>query len=442
MRRRLLNLNILYAVVIIITYLLLDKEGHLATNLIIMGVVTALFVLFSYFYLDSIWFKHLDVLDDAIKEMREDHKIEIQKLSREREIENIQLGLENLSEHIESMATKYGYRKGQLEAILGSLKIGLVAITQEGKVIFHNPKFSEIYLLGTNIQGKNIYENIYDRNLLEVLEESLSTEIFMRQNILQPNGLVYNFKGLEIKSKTERIGTLIIIEDVSKVYQVDKMKSDFVSNVTHELRTPLTSIKGFAETLRNVDPTDTATRDKFLGIIEDESDRLQLLINDILYLSEVEGTVTREKDDVDINRVIREVLELTQPYAKKNVELIFKADQHYIVNFERYKLKQLLINLVSNSVKYTDEGSITISLDDDLEHVVLRVKDTGIGIPEKDQGRIFERFYRVDKDRSRLTGGTGLGLSIVKHIVERNEAQIHLESEVGVGTTVTVFIKK
>jgi two-component system phosphate regulon sensor histidine kinase PhoR len=442
MKKRLLSLNITFAVVILITFLLLDKEGHVATNLIVLGVVMTIFIMWQYFYLNSRWFKHLEELPSLIEDVHTDKKVRAYELSREPLITDLQYGVERLADHIEKMDVKYGYRKGQLEAILGSLKLGLVAITQEGTVIFHNPKFTEIFKLGASIQGKNIYENIFDTNLLEVLEHSLDTDLFVLPNVVQPDGLIYSYRGLEIKSGDVRAGTLIIIEDVTKVYKVDKMKTEFVSNVTHELKTPLTSIRGFTETLQQVDPNDVETRDRFLGIIEAEAERLSLLINDILYLSEVENSSMKEKDLIDLNRECNDVIELSKPNLNENVELNFVADKHYVVPFEQYKFKQMLINLVSNSIKYTDEGTITVELSSDLDFVVLKVIDTGIGIPKKNQGRIFERFYRVDKGRSRMTGGTGLGLSIVKHIAERNECQIHLESELGEGTTVTVFIKK
>ncbi len=442
MRKRLLYLNIIYAIIILVVFVFLDFDKPITTNLTVLAVLMATFIAFTYFYLNHLWFKHLDEVDFLIHDMTNEEKVSVFEHSKEDGIANIQYGLEELSEHIENMSLKYGYRKGQLEAILESLKLGLVAITQEGKVIFHNPKFSETYHLGQSIQGKSIYKNIYDKNLLDVLDESLSSEAYTLPNIVQSNGLVYSYYGLEIKSADERIGTLIVVEDVTKVHIVDKMKSDFVSNVTHELKTPLTSIRGFTETLKQVDAADLKTRNKFLNIIEDESERLSILINDILYLSEVESTTSKQKDDIDINRAIREVIELCEPNTSEDVSIVFEADKNYIIQFEQFKLKQMLINLISNSVKYTDSGEVRVSLSEDIDYVVLKVSDTGIGIPEKDQGRIFERFYRVDKGRSRLTGGTGLGLSIVKHIAERNDCQIHLDSVVGEGTTVTILIKK
>jgi len=440
MRKRLIYLNIIFAIVMLTVFMLIDSFS--AANITLLVIIMVIIITFSSFYLNNIWFKHINEMKTLLDSMMNNELVKVNSKSNETGISDLQIKLVELSEHINTMSTKYGYRKGQLEAIFESLTTGLIAVSKDGSIMFHNPKLTELYHLENTIQGQDIYENIDDKHFLKVLSESLKSDMFTLTNVIQSNGLVFNYKGLEIKTRTERIGTLIVIEDVTKSYKIDKMKSDFVSNVTHELKTPLTSIRGFTETLKQVDPNDKITRDKFLGIIETESDRLALLINDILYLSELEDISEAKVENIDVNRIIKEIIDLNQGILKQSVDIIFNADKNYFVKFEQYKLKQMLLNLLSNSVKYTDEGTISISLDEEKDFVILRIVDTGIGIPEKDQGRIFERFYRVDKDRSRLTGGTGLGLSIVKHIAERNDCRIHLESKVGIGTTVTIFIKK
>lgn len=441
MRRKLLGLDLIYLIIIITTFMLLSPEKTIVYNALIIGIVVALIVIFNSFYLNHKWFRHIDEIDNLIKNMKKEDRISIGNLSSEKKISSIQSGLVELSRHIELMATKYGYRKGQLEAILSSLSIGLVAVTETGEVIFHNPAFYDIYKLSVSMQGQSI-TNINDSTLSEIIKNATTSDVVEVINVEKKDGLIYNFKGIEIRSEGNKIGTLILIEDVTKIQKIDKMKSDFVSNVTHELKTPLTSIKGFAETLKNIEPTDKFNRDRFLGIIEEESERLSILINDILYLSEVEGSHCPMKESVDINKVVRSVMEISKTEIKEGVTLKFEATKNYFVTFEKYRLKQMLLNIISNSVRYTDEGSVRIILEEDKKNVILKVIDTGIGIPTKDQGRIFERFYRVDKDRSRLTGGTGLGLSIAKHIAERNQCNIHLESKLGVGTEVTILIKK
>lgn len=221
--------------------------------------------------------------------------------------------------------------------------------------------------------------------------------------------------------------------------KVENMRREFVSNVTHELKTPLTSIKGFVETLKAGAIEDPKIAHKFLDIIEIESDRLSNLISDTLLLSEIESKKDTKREPCDVNAVITEVVELLQPKVKEHVRLIFHPDSSvrpYSCNRDR--LKQLLINLVDNGLKATEFGAVTITCKSTISQLVIEVSDTGIGMEEEQLDRIFERFYRVDKGRSKAQGGTGLGLSIVKHIVELYNGTIEVASKPGVGTEFTV----
>lgn len=221
--------------------------------------------------------------------------------------------------------------------------------------------------------------------------------------------------------------------------KVENMRREFVSNVTHELKTPLTSIKGFVETLKAGAIEDPKIAHKFLDIIEIESDRLSNLISDTLLLSEIESKKDTKREPCDVNAVITEVVELLQPKVKEHVRLIFHPDSSvrpYSCNRDR--LKQLLINLVDNGLKATEFGAVTITCRGTVSQLVIEVSDTGIGMEEEQLDRIFERFYRVDKGRSKAQGGTGLGLSIVKHIVELYNGTIEVASKPGVGTEFTV----
>lgn len=221
--------------------------------------------------------------------------------------------------------------------------------------------------------------------------------------------------------------------------KVESMRREFVSNVTHELKTPLTSIRGFVETLKAGAIEDPKIANKFLDIIEIESDRLSNLISDTLLLSEIESKKEARREPCDVNEVITEVMDLLQPKVKEHVRLIFHPDasvRPYSCNRDR--LKQLLINLVDNGLKATEFGAVTISCRSTASQLVLEISDTGIGMEEEQLDRIFERFYRVDKGRSKAQGGTGLGLSIVKHIVELYNGTIEVTSKPGVGTEFTV----
>lgn len=228
-------------------------------------------------------------------------------------------------------------------------------------------------------------------------------------------------------------------EQNEELRKLESMRSDFVSNVTHELKTPLTSIRGFVETLKAGAIQNPTVAKRFLDIIDIEAERLYNLIQDILSLSEIESKIEYELQECNMNEVVFEVQELLRPKVQEQVSLVFKP-QAYVKPYpcNRDRIKQLLINLVDNAIKNTEEGRITISCVGEDQYLVLTVEDTGIGIEEEALPRIFERFYRVDKGRSRKQGGTGLGLSIVKHIVEMYNGNIVVTSEVGKGTKFVV----
>jgi len=227
------------------------------------------------------------------------------------------------------------------------------------------------------------------------------------------------------------------------------VRTEFVANVSHELKTPLTSIKGFAETLKSGDIDDEKDTIRFLNIIEDEADRLYRLINDILSLSELEQKKTKKiREEIKVKNAVKEVLSMLKSQSdRKNIELEINA-QEELKNLtgDADKFKQMLINLVDNAIKYTPEnGKVLVeayNLADKTgrDRVVIKVADNGIGIPKQHIPRLFERFYRVDKARSRNVGGTGLGLAIVKHIVILFNGEIEVDSEVGKGTEFRIII--
>jgi two-component system phosphate regulon sensor histidine kinase PhoR len=223
--------------------------------------------------------------------------------------------------------------------------------------------------------------------------------------------------------------------------KLEQIRTEFVSNVTHELKTPLTSIRGFVETLRNGAIYDTSVAPRFLDIIDIEAERLTMLIIDILQLSEIENAKSDTNiEEHDLTGIIIEVLSILAPEAdKKGVTLRSNAANKIIVRVNRNRIKQLLINLIENAIKYNKEnGSVLVKAVKSEGSLALSVEDTGIGIEEEHLSRIFERFYRVDKGRSRSMGGTGLGLSIVKHIVNLYDGNISVESEPGKGTKFTI----
>ena len=223
------------------------------------------------------------------------------------------------------------------------------------------------------------------------------------------------------------------------ILQHAKMRQEFTANVSHELKTPLTAISGYAELIANgmTSGEDTV---HFASEIHHSSERLQNLINDIIKLSELDDNdLQLEFEEIDLLKVARACVTNMQVHAEKNDVTLRAMGAPAILNANKMLIEELLYNLCSNAIRYNKKGgSVTITTGMEKEHAVLTVKDTGIGIPKDSQERVFERFYRVDKSRSKSTGGTGLGLAIVKHIVAQHEAQIFLTSEEGVGTEIRV----
>ena len=338
----------------------------------------------------------------------------------------------------------------QLKSIVKSISHGILAIDIEGNVLLINKEAKEMIKadLSTKVEGRNINVVIKDKDILREISKFIGSNKSNMNQITNKDDIVYNIKLDPVylqSSKNVIIGSIINIEDVTERVRLENMRSDFVANVTHELKTPLTSISGFVETLRINDNIDISTRNRFLGIIETESDRLKRLIDDILLLSFIENKEQESSEDVDIYSVFKEVYELTYTSAKvKDIDIEYNFEhENMIIKSNRDYIKQIFLNLVDNAIKYTPNGGIvTTEVRYDDNYILIKVIDNGIGISKEDKTRIFERFYRVDKARSRDVGGTGLGLAIVKHIVKSLHGTIDVESEINIGTKFIVKIPK
>lgn len=232
---------------------------------------------------------------------------------------------------------------------------------------------------------------------------------------------------------------------IDKWEQTENMRKEFVANVTHEFKTPLTSISGFVETLQEGADEDREVRKKFLDIIAIETSRLSRLIEDVFILSDIESRKTQDVlESFDVEGTLRKIILSINPVAQaKGIEILLEVKGNPVIKGNQDRFSQMMMNLIENGVKYSKEGkSILVKAEETLESILVCVKDEGIGIDEKEIPRLFERFYRVDKSRSKGMGGTGLGLSIVKHIASLFDAEIKVLSEPGKGTTFTVEFPK
>jgi two-component system phosphate regulon sensor histidine kinase PhoR len=339
----------------------------------------------------------------------------------------------------------------RMEAILSSVVNGIIAVDSNENILFINPIAQKMLNIDEgDIAGKHLLQVIRNNKIDNMIKGILENKSFEENEISlnYPTQKIFRLNSNAIKyPESDRIiGIIIIIQDITEIKKLEKMRSDFVANVSHELKTPLTSIKGFVETLKAGAIEDQAAAVRFLNIIEDEADRLNRLISDILSLSELENRKGKTRYEI-INTAdkIREIISLLQNQAvHKNIDLIVKVEADVrMLHGDPDQFKQMLINLVDNAVKYTPEGGkVQVTAYNTKNEVVIRIKDNGIGIPKEHIPRLFERFYRVDKARSRNVGGTGLGLAIVKHIIMQFQGKIDVVSEVGQGTEFILSIPR
>lgn len=335
--------------------------------------------------------------------------------------------------------------KSKTEAMLTSSKNGVIAVDNSECIMLINPVAEEYFGIGRNhSEGIPLSEIIEDHEVYQLLKGVISSshEEPVEFELSRPQYRVFRVFSSPIRPKVRHsriIGTLLIVQDVTKIRKLEKVRSDFVANVTHELRTPLTSIRGFIETLKEGAIEDKNTRVRFLDIISLEAERLERLIDDILTLSEIENKASQlPVNDIDVVRVIEEeILSIMNKQAREK-DIIIETDFGKglpILKMNKDRFKEMLINLIDNAVKYNREGGrVLLSACRSESNMVLKVKDSGIGIPLEYQERLFERFYRVDRGRSRKGGGTGLGLAIVKHIVLSANGSIDVSSRPGEGT--------
>ena len=333
-------------------------------------------------------------------------------------------------------------RRGQLKALLDSMVEGVIVLDPHGKITLLNIVVENTFnVKEEDFLGHPLIEAIRNPELDQFLKEALATQRVRETELemITPVERIFKIRAAFFGIPEEgKKGVLATFYDVTELRKLERTKAEFVANVSHELKTPLASIKGFVETLQEGGLDDKKNRKNFLEIIGSNVNRLDLLINDILELSKMDsGRAELNKKEFDFNILVNKILELLDPLIKKKrLEVEVKLDPAFLkVRADQVMIEQTLLNLLDNAVKFSkDNGSIKISGEIDEFFFKVSVSDKGIGIPSEDLFRIFERFYRVDKGRSREMGGTGLGLSIVKHSIESHGGAVKAESKIGEGS--------
>ncbi len=334
-------------------------------------------------------------------------------------------------------------------AILGSMVEGVAVVNASERLVFANPGFAEILGLDVPPQsGRALVEVVRQTELIEAVRRVLKGEPRVEAEIVTGT-LRQRFFAATVASvhAADASGAIIVLHDITELRKLERVRRDFVANVSHELRTPLTAIQGFSETLLAGALDDPQNRVRFLEIILEHSKRLARLTDDLLMLSKMDADrLNLEISRLSVSQFVESCVETTQrPAAEKDLRVSVNLAQCLPdIAADRRRLAEILQNLLDNAIQYTPPGGqIMVSASADSDEVTFTVSDTGIGIPQADQPRIFERFYRVDVARSREVGGTGLGLAIAKHLVEVHGGRIWVDSEVGQGSqfhfTVPIF---
>jgi two-component system phosphate regulon sensor histidine kinase PhoR len=308
-----------------------------------------------------------------------------------------------------------------------------------------NPAARGMFSMTAVPEGKHFLEVTQHIQLESVIREAAKSQGVIEREMTIVRGLediTLQVFAVCVFSEGHAYGVILLVQDITRLRRLETLRSDFAANVSHELKTPLTVIRGFTDTLKDI----TISRedaDRFIDIISIESERLSRLIDDILLLSDIENSSYIPAAVTDMRDGVSEALTLLESKAKsKQIELCVSMDKKAVTaSAEKDRIKQMAINLIDNAIKYTPSGGkVSVSVIREDGFGLLRVEDTGIGIPQGNIPRLFERFYRVDKSRSRALGGTGLGLAIVKHIVKLFGGHITVISEVGKGSVFTVSL--
>lgn len=379
------------------------------------------------------------------------------KVGKRSEIGELGHAINTMAESLQVQMERIRRNESQLESVLANMINGIVMIDANGRIVLMNRRAEEVLgVKAGELTGKHFSEMRQQYELARMIQDAMDNKEHLREEITFyfPEERLLELNLVPFRQDGDEFGgVLLVVQDVTAIRRLERMRSEFVANVSHELKTPIAAVKGFAETLLGGAVDDPETARAFLQIIFDESDRLNRLIGDILELSKIESRrVPLQFSPVELSSFLERTVEVVKTEAaRKSIALELKCEQDLYVEADEDRLRQIMMNLLANGINYTPEGGkVTVIAEAiaangepapegaDYERVRIRITDTGIGIPKKDLPRIFERFYRVDKARSRSSGGTGLGLSIVKHLVELHKGTISVDSVVGKGTTFTL----
>lgn len=359
--------------------------------------------------------------------------------------------LEKMSKDLRFKLELLDGETSRLRAILLAMQEGVLVTNEKGLITLVNPFLRQVLGGNVNLENRTIQEVFMNTEFQEALDQALKGEKFQRLEISLGWEAIRYFEVQVVPLISAHLtqGAVALFHDITEIRRLLKVRQDFVANASHELRTPLTAISGALETLEGIIPAEGDTR-TFLGILQKNVRRMGYLVSDLLDLAQLDDQERAERvvDEVPVAEVLKTALQNISPQAReKNIDLTLDLSGLSSVEsplfWEKERMHQAVFNLLDNAVKYTPpDGKVALAAREDEKEISIAVSDTGLGIPKEHLARIFERFYRVDRNRSRELGGTGLGLSIVKHIVEAHKGKVEARSELGKGSTFTITFPK
>lgn len=424
-------------------------NNELLYNYMVASIVGILFALGIGLRFSNYLTSPLNKLIGATKRISKGNFSEKIYMDSEDELRILADNFNFMSSELEMKLNEISTVNSRLTATLDSMINGIIAVSNEKKVLFINPEAQKILHIRENESvGKKIIEIFRNHEIYNAIENYFENKLSKRiskEIIFEDRYYTVNINPIYSNEiNAEKIGAMILIQDMTEIKKLENMRKDFVANVSHELRTPLTSIRGFVETLRSGNIEDETTREKFLDIIGMETARLNNLIEDILILSDIENTNNVHIEKVKVLKSLNEVINMMEIKINDtsiDISTNISIDENLTINGNTNWFKQIIINLVDNAIKYNKEnGKISIEAYLENKKIFIMIEDTGIGIKEENLDRLFERFYRVDKSRSKIVGGTGLGLAIAKHALLNLNGSIEVESKENIGTKFIVKI--
>jgi two-component system phosphate regulon sensor histidine kinase PhoR len=361
-----------------------------------------------------------------------------------KEAQRVSVALENIFSRQLGLDRQIGERASGNRAIFSAMRDGLLVVDAERRITLLNAALQELFALKDDPLGASFLETLRDANVEEAISETfrrrepVQREIVIANRQLQINSVPMG------KDNGDIVGAVVLFHDITELKRADEMRRDFVANVSHELRTPLSILRGYIETMRDDPKMPRAECARILEVMEQHSKRLGLLATDLLTLAQLEsGSSSPQLNDVDFGQFLAGLVrDWKRKFTAKNLEVAIDLPADFpIVRADEALLREIFDNLLDNAVKYSSKhGEIHLGAQRRRSEIVLSVSDDGVGIGQEDLPRIFERFYRADKARSRELGGTGLGLSIVKHIAQLHGGRVEAESELRRGATIRVIL--